>query len=368
MKHGFAGLIYVLGLALSAEGLGSQARLVVLGPASRAVLNSTYRPIIPYHINGLTKDAKIGFDLGYRGQSRSFVEAKSSLTAADFHIYGSVPLFLIGRSSRPSGLMMKVSSISSKNIISYKNFEWEDEESKDNLKADLGFVIAPSNIYMFSIQASFDQRNEISKQRSERDLDDEVFERRQTINKTSSSIYLEYGYRLRLTRETSVGVVYSPGYYSKNGTHIREENSFIDDNTVDEYNDSAYSQGFFSIGLKTRASKPITMMLGVDRFFEVKNKNESGGELLENEYSNLGLAAEYRILTAKKEIWIPRLGFEAKSNGENQFSFGLSVQSGKFEADLAAISVSGSTDTSKNSELRIIIGLGYRIHDEDQES
>ena len=366
MKHLFASLVYLLSLVCGAGAFGAQARLEVFGPASRGVLNSTYRPILPHHINGLTRDSKVGFDLGYRGQSNSFVDAKSSLTGADFFVYGSVPLFALARKARPSGILVKVSSRSSKDIISYRNFEWEDEKSTDNLLADFGFVIAPSSYYMFSVQATIDQRNETNKLSSERELDGELVERRQTQNKSSTSFYAEYGYRLKLSRETSVGIVYKPGYYSQNGTHIKEENSFINESTVEEYNDVAYSQGFFSIGVKTRA-KSISMMLGVDRFFAVKKKGETGGELLETDSSNLGIAAEYRIKAANKKSWIPRVGFQAQSSGESKFSLGVSLLAGNFEADLAATSAQGSTETSKKSEVKVMLGLGYRIRAEREQ-
>ena len=150
MVHGFVSLILLFGLSLSFTAYAGESRLEALGPAGNAVLNSTHRPIIPYHINGLTEDAKIGFDLGYENQAKSFVDTKATLTEADFFVYGSVPLFSFTSKARPSGLIVKVSSESSKEISSYKNFDWEDEKSVDNLVADVGFIFAPASSYMFS--------------------------------------------------------------------------------------------------------------------------------------------------------------------------------------------------------------------------
>ncbi|NRA46500.1 MAG: hypothetical protein HRU09_16235 [Oligoflexales bacterium] len=368
MEHGLISLILLLGLGWCGSSFAGEARLQALGPAGIAVLNSTHRPILPYHINGLTKDAKVGGDLGYRNQTRSLVDTKSKLTQADVYVYGSVPLFSITGRARPSGIIVKVSSNSYRDISSYQSFEWEDEQSVDNLIADLGFVLAPSSAYMFSFQVSIDQRKETSKQTSQRDINGEIFERRQSLNKSASIAYAEIGYRLKLTRETSMAAVYKPGSYSKSGTHVKEENSFINQNEVVEYNESAYSQGFVSVGFKTRASRFLTLMLGVEKFFEVKNRNETGnGELLAEEFSNLGIAGEYRIAAADKKIWIPRLGFEAQSNGENKFSAGLSMESKNIEAEFLLASIQGSSDEAKKSEFQMILGLGYRIQAEDAE-
>lgn len=366
MKHGFVSLVFFIAYLVGNRSLASEARLEVLGPAGTAVLNSTYRPIIPYHINGLTRDPKIGLDLGFRRQNSSLVDSKTSTTGADFYIYGSIPLFSMSGRARPSGIMVKVSSESSKDIIGYDNFDWEDEKSADHLVADVGFVLAPASWYMFSIQISIDQLKQTNKQRSARDINDEAFERRQVAEKSSNSVYTEYGYRLKLNKTTSAAVVFKPAYYSKSGTHVREENSFISQNTVEEYNESSYSQGFFSFGFKTRASSTITMMLGIERLFEVKNRNESG-EFLEEESTNLGLAAEYRIAKKNDKIWIPRLGFEGKTTGESQFSFGLSMQMEPYEFDLAAMSIQGTGQDSKKSGFQLIIGLGYLIQAEDAE-
>jgi len=353
--------------------MGGTAREMVLGPGKNAVLNSTYRPALPNPINGLSKESRIGFDFSYSGLDKKDGTSTSDLTGFDIIAYGLIPLYYYSKKTRPSGLTfnfvssqqsgLKKSTVSSNELAN---------DSQSNLKSAigkfrLGGIFSISNDWMMSLNLLYQNEEFNSTEKSIVSLSEGDEENRLISSAKGNFVSAEYGFRLKLTRDTSVAITYNDGYFNKEGVDLKTDKQFLGNTTTTNTKTPLFSQSQFSFALKTRYFSSLTFAFGLLRAFEIKTQKETGKPvILAEEFSNLGLSFEYRFRFVGK-TWLPRIGFETQTLGRSQISAGLSIQQNAIEFDTGIAQSIKNKGEIEDKTFVAVIGIGYRFIDDSDE-
>lgn len=367
-------IIGFLMILLQTETLSAgSAREQILGPGSIAILNSTYRPAMTNPINGLTKESRMGVDFGYHVNENTELTSERKDSGFQFIAYGLIPLHSSHKKYRPSGLFIK--AISDQQNGTEKSSESSNDladGSESNNKSSSGLfhfggVLSISNDWMLSLNLIHKQNSSRKEENSTVFLNSSDEKSQSTYNTSSSYTIPEYGLRIKLSKETSVVVLYNEGYFNKTGQSVEFNKVFLSANTTETYKEPVFSQSKLSMAFKTRVISSVTMAFGLERASEIKTTKASGEPvILADVFSSIGLGFEYRFLFSGKS-WLPRIGFVTQTDKTNSFGAGISIQTDAIDIDTGFQQTIKTKEDSKEKKFLALIGIGYRFIDSDQQ-
>ena len=363
----------LLSLLLANQLNAGSAREEILGPGSIAVLNSTYRPALTNPVNGLTKEGRMGIDFGYNTNESKNLTSDKKDSGFNFIAYGLIPLYRSHKKYRPSGLFLKV--ISDQKNGTEKSTESSNDladGSESNNKSGSGIfhfggVLSISNDWMLSLNLIHKQNTSRKEENSTVFLNTSEEKSQSTYNNSSSYTIPEYGLRVKLSKETSVVILYNEGHFDKSGTTVKFNKVFLSANTEETYKDPAFEQSKLSMAFKTRVISSVTMAFGIERASEIKTTKTTGEPvILADVYSSIGLGFEYRFRFSGKS-WLPRIGFLTQTDKTNSFGAGISVQTDAIDIDTGFQQIIKSKEDLKEKKFLALIGIGYRFVDSEQQ-